>query len=399
MAEVGEHAAEGARHVRFEVSESLSRGGAPTVLNRAGGAAAGGGADGGAGGIATGGPGTGAGGNPETRLARTPPEDHVMGEAESGDPIELLKKELADTRAELMSLRMGSVAIHNKPKYDIAKPPRFAAKQKDGDLDIRGWFALMLEYCKLTEVDPDKAASVIALYLDGRARVMYLAMLESAKVLNPDFKPTVDWLKDLLFQAYGSVDPIALAWTKLDKLKQGSSSVEEYVTNFEQVCAELGPECPNEPDKIQRFKAGLNSDIRFRCAATPFGKRWTNFQDFVRCCALNWEVMQQNKPQNKEGGSDADAPKSKGNQKPKNKPNNNSLSVQSNAASIGKKGRKPYLKKTTGKANGSGLSIPRAEMQRLMNEGRCLYCKEKGHFARDCPTNPNAKGKEASAKA
>jgi hypothetical protein len=43
------------------------------------------------------------------------------------------------------------------------------------------------------------AASVVALYLDGRARVMYLAMLESAKVLNPDLKPTLDWLKDLLF--------------------------------------------------------------------------------------------------------------------------------------------------------------------------------------------------------
>jgi hypothetical protein len=155
MAEVGENAADGGRHVRFKVFEDLSRDGAPTILNRAGGAAAGGGAGGGTGGVATGGTGTGAGGNPETRLARTPPEDHVMGEAESGDPIKLLKKKLANTRAELMSLRMGSVAIHNKPKYDIAKPPQFAAKQKDGDLDIRGWFALMLEYCKLTEVDPD----------------------------------------------------------------------------------------------------------------------------------------------------------------------------------------------------------------------------------------------------
>jgi hypothetical protein len=112
MAEVGENAADGGRHVRFEVSEDLSRGGAPTVLNRAGEAAAGVGAGGGTGEVATGGTGTGARGNPETRLGRTPPEDHVMGEAESGDPIELLKKELADTRAELMSLRMGSVAIH-----------------------------------------------------------------------------------------------------------------------------------------------------------------------------------------------------------------------------------------------------------------------------------------------
>jgi hypothetical protein len=65
-----------------------------------------------------------------------------MGEAESGDPIKLLKKELAETRAELMSLQMGSVAINNRPQYDIAKPPRFAAKQKDGDLDMQGWFAL-----------------------------------------------------------------------------------------------------------------------------------------------------------------------------------------------------------------------------------------------------------------
>ena len=387
MAQVGDNAAAGdGRHVRFEVSEEVSRGGNPVILNGAGA---------GAGGAVAGGTnGPGAGGVPQTRVR---PDDHEMGEAQSDDPLEQLKKELADTRAELMAVKLGGVTLH-KPKFDIAKPPRFSGKLKDGDLDIRGWFSLMEEYCKLTEVDPDKAATVVALYLDGRARVMYLARLESAKVLDPGFKPTLDWLKDLLIQAYGSVDPIALAWTKLEKLKQGSGSVEEYITSFEQICAELGPECPNEPDRIQRFKAGLNSDLRFRCAATPYGKRWENFQDFVRCCALNWQVMQQNKPQTKEGVNNSENPKSKGNKK---KPNNqtNSLSVKSDAASIGKKGKKPYLKKTTGKANGSGLSIPRAEMQRLMNEGRCLYCKEKGHFARDCPTNPKAQAKEASAKA
>jgi hypothetical protein len=92
MAKVGENAADGGRHVRFEVSEDLSRGGAPTVLNRAGGAAAGGGAGGGTREVATGGTGTGAGGNPETQLGRTPPEDHVMGEAESGDPSNCLRR-------------------------------------------------------------------------------------------------------------------------------------------------------------------------------------------------------------------------------------------------------------------------------------------------------------------
>jgi hypothetical protein len=67
------------------------------------------------------------------------PDDHEMGEAQSDDPLEQLKKELADTRAELMAVKLGGVTLH-KPKFDIAKPPRFSGKLKDGDLDIRGWF-------------------------------------------------------------------------------------------------------------------------------------------------------------------------------------------------------------------------------------------------------------------
>jgi hypothetical protein len=79
MAKVGENAADGGRHVRFEVSEDLSRGGAPTVLNRAGGAAAGGGAGGGTGGVTTGGTGTGAGGNPEPSVGKDPSRGPCYG--------------------------------------------------------------------------------------------------------------------------------------------------------------------------------------------------------------------------------------------------------------------------------------------------------------------------------
>jgi hypothetical protein len=48
----------------------------------------------------------------------------------------------------------------------------------------------------VTEVDPDRAASVIVLYLDGRARVMYLAMpmpmpkkRKKKEVVNQGFEP------------------------------------------------------------------------------------------------------------------------------------------------------------------------------------------------------------------
>ena len=53
------------------------------------------------------------------------------------------------------------------------------------------------------------------------------------------------------------------------------------------------------------------------------------------------------------------------------------------------------MKKWVGKANGSGLEIPREEVARLMKAEVCLYCKKKGHFARDCSQNP--KNRKAAA--
>jgi hypothetical protein len=47
---------------------------------------------------------------------------------------------------------------------------------------------------------------MVALHLNGQAKIMFLTMLEFAKVLNSDFKPMLAWLKDPLLQVYGSVD-------------------------------------------------------------------------------------------------------------------------------------------------------------------------------------------------
>ena len=185
----------------------------------------------------------------------------------------------------------------------------------------------------------------------------------------------------------------------LRSLSKEVCQFEEYAVGFEQACAELGAEAPHEADRIQRFKAGLNSDIKFRCAARPDGSRWTSFRDFVRCCSLNWQVMQQNKvakAENVENSAASGQSKRSGNNKQTQNTKPRALSVQ---ASRNKRKRNPYLKKMVGKANGSGLSIPPEEMKRLMDEGRCLHCKQEGHFARECPTNPNAiQRKEKASK-
>ncbi len=307
-----------------------------------------------------------------------------MGEADQPTELDLMRRALEETKTELAAVKLAQVSLGNKQKHDGFRPSRFTGKVVEGGLDVRGWLSTLDQYFELTEAAVEKRATIAALHLDGQARNMVNARMEAQKVMTPGWVMTLDWLKDLLLSAYGSVDPVQDAWNKLQKLRQGSLSVEEYVTAFEQLCAQLGVEAPNEATKIIQFKSGLNSDIRFRCAARPDGQRWTSFKDFVRCCSLNWAVMQQ------ERANRSDVKDSPTNQRKTNSQSSGIAKALGPAATIKKEKRRPYLKKMVGKSNGSGMAIPAAEVKRLMDEGRCLYCKEKGHFARECPQNPQA---------
>lgn len=309
------------------------------------------------------------------------------GNSEANPAVELLKKQLAESNAKLAAYELAGTSLKDKPeamKIEGLRLTRWNGKVVEGGLDVRGWLTVLDQYLALTNAPVEKHAMIAALHLDGQARNMVNTRMEAQKATTAGWVMSLSWIKELLLRTYGSVDPIQDAWNKLTKLRQGSMSVEEYVTAFEQTCAQLGVEAPNEASKIIQFKNGLNSDIRYRCAARPDGQRWTNFQDFVRCCSLNWAVMQTEKPNRDKEPKEA---------APKSKPDQSSARPKSlgPAGAISKGKRYPYMKKLVGKNNGSGLRIPADEVKRLMAEGKCLYCKESGHFARECPTNPQAK--------
>ena len=237
--------------------------------------------------------------------------------------IARLEAALAESQLESAGLRLSGVSLRTL-KPDSVKPTRFSGKSSDGAMDIRTWFAMMEEYCAYTKVPEDERAACVSLYLDGKARVMYHARVQSAKLLVPEFKPTMTWLKDLLLSAYGSVDPISEAWTKLKRLRQGSSSVEDYAQSFEQLCCELREESPSEAAKIQMFMDGLNSEVRFRCACMPDGSRWTSFAPLLKCCSLNWAVMQQTR---KDLNSGSGSGPSRVTEDKQSKPKTNALSL------------------------------------------------------------------------
>ena len=141
MAQVGDNAAAGDGDMcALRSLRGLSRGGAPRFLSGLKGGRRSG-AGGGAGGVVAGG--TNGAWGPESRLRPGSVQMTMKWVRLSLTTLfEQLKKELADTRAELMAVQTRWCNVRNKPKFDIAKPPRFAAKLKDGDLDIRGWFSL-----------------------------------------------------------------------------------------------------------------------------------------------------------------------------------------------------------------------------------------------------------------
>jgi hypothetical protein len=105
---------------------------------------------------------------------------------------------------------------------------------------------------------------------------------------------TMEHFKVSMIAAFGGVDPITQAWNEYKNLKQDKQSMEEYVRATEALVAKLGPlNGPSEMDKIQRFKAGVDPDMRTKVATRLDGTRWTSFAELVQFSVGVWQAMKQ----------------------------------------------------------------------------------------------------------
>jgi hypothetical protein len=67
--------------------------------------------------------------------------------------------------------------------------------------------------------------------------------------------------------------------------------ISEYNSAFEQALTDLSREITYEQVKIEKYKSGLQVDLRELARVAPSGKRWTSLADLISYCTLQWPTI------------------------------------------------------------------------------------------------------------
>ena len=127
------------------------------------------------------------------------------------------------------------------------------------------------------------------------------------------------------------------AWNKL-RQKPGED-ISEYNVAFEQARTDLINEIHDEQVFIEKYKPGLQKDIKELARVSPSGKRWTSLKDLIEYCTLQWLTIQARleKTSNKSGNLNSRAPSAKvGGKRKAMSPNRSEKSSKASASGAGK---------------------------------------------------------------
>jgi hypothetical protein len=155
-------------------------------------------------------------------------------------------------------------------------------------------------------------------------------------------------------------------WDTWHKLRQGpGEDISEYNSAFEQALTDLSREITDEQVKIEKYKSGLQTDLRELACVSPSGKRWTSLIDLISFCTLQWPTIKARREKKGKFAKQA-AEKTAGKRK----------NMSPNRRGKGNSG------------NGSGQSSARMsdkERARHIREKLCMICHKPGHISPKCP--------------
>ncbi len=318
--------------------------------------------------------------------------------------IQTLETQLATQALDRVNLNDKSAGL----KKFFGKPSRFSGTDKN--TDVREWlFAMKLILSANNETDETVKVAFCASYLDGKAKSHWLhcafGSLESSADAAPTIIPqTLESFEKVMLAGFGHVDPVHVAWVKLEGLSQGMNDPPEYARQFQAVLAELGAEAPTGESLIQQFIRGLNPKLKTKVSLKLDGTRWKgeDLQALIRQCTAMWPqtvaTVMAAKGSAPTNGKAADSGNPSGESGKKRKGGFN----KSHGGASNAKGNKPNGKPSNkGKliSGPSGRELTREQIQTLKKAGKCFVCEQAGHRADECPkrrrpNGPNGKGKE-----
>jgi hypothetical protein len=79
-----------------------------------------------------------------------------------------------------------------------------------------------------------------------------------------------------------------------NSLRQGpTQDIAEYNMEFQQTLTDLAGSVTDEHVKIEKYRSGLQHDLRKLCRTSPTGARWAHLTDLIQYATLQWPVIQE----------------------------------------------------------------------------------------------------------
>lgn len=195
--------------------------------------------------------------------------------------MEQLRGEMQAIKTSLEALTQ-QLAQGRAPSVRAPLPETFKGQ---GD-DFRYFMGTVRAYCELTNVPVDKRVDLaVSCLAKGPAKIWasHRAKLEKDNAGNQTVV-NLDVFTTCMAKTYDSGDRVAKARVRLDKIFQGSDTLERYVERFMSLVAEIEAESElSTSEKLHRFRKGLKTDLQFSALMdTRTGRPFEDLDDLIQ---------------------------------------------------------------------------------------------------------------------
>ncbi len=260
------------------------------------------------------------------------------------------------------------------PRFRPANPPKYANKKKDPDL--REWLLTIEDfYRQAQDVDYLRLASS---YLEGGPRSVWTTKYDLYKAGHGGAEPPQprQFFRTALEGTFDLADREQKHWDTWNNLRMvPGQDISEYNVAFQSALADLAVHITDEQVKIEKYRSGLQYDMRELCRASPQGTRWATLQALTQFATLQWPIVSARVAKAKKSTSSPSAKKVAGKRKSESSPGGNGSKQSSSKAKVG-----------AGKLSDE-------DRKHNMEQKLCHRCRKPGHQIKECPLN-KSKGKD-----
>jgi hypothetical protein len=159
-------------------------------------------------------------------------------------------------------------------------------------LEIRKWLPIVEDYAR-TCVDGDYLR-IVSSFLHGKPRSYFQYKYDAHKAANGDAEPADHraFFRETMISGYGLSDQTQVYWDYWNNLRQlPNMDINDYNVAFSQALTDLGDQIQEQHVKIEKYRLGLQSDMREMVRTSPSGTCWETLKALVEYCLLQWPIV------------------------------------------------------------------------------------------------------------